>query len=504
MKKMVLRLMTYCKGTVKKILAYGNYSASFRPVKKDGKWMRKPCHEELLYDAMTFDINNTCNLRCRFCFNDFEKKACYMTEEVYRRILGLFPLIRPVKKQGAGILFSCLYEPSIAPNFLEFLKMLPPTGRKNVFFTSNFCRAMTEEEIRTIFSANIRHVNLSVETLRAQRYREICASVQFDSFYRNLERIAAVNARRPLGKHRAKLYCITMVLKENRDELSAIGRFCADKLRAARHEFRTPYISATANHGDWNMGQLMDEEECSQVRRELTRLRLPLMLDIHSKDELSAGMEADAGRTGQSGPAADRTQQERAIEQKLDEMRLCMSKDFLFLRFHPSGLCTSTTEERFSIADVEDSYDFFRERLKGLYRRRAEAFLAQDLFDAGAVREIFDTGAVKESPMHIVLYGMRENPVYLLLEGWIKGPEASEELLLLAAAKGKTGEKQMFLTLKQPCPPWVHNQKEGLYGFALCLDWNKVARPLTDLEFLMVDKGSLAPICRCRYPYGIL
>ena len=78
-------------------------------------------------------------------------------------------------------------------------------------------------------------------------------------------------------------------MKENRDELSAIGKFCAEKLRAARHEFRTPYISAAANHGDWNMGQLMNEDECSQVRRELMALRVPLVLDIHSKDELFAG-----------------------------------------------------------------------------------------------------------------------------------------------------------------------------------------------------------------------
>ncbi|MCI9218123.1 MAG: radical SAM protein [Lachnospiraceae bacterium] len=289
MKKTAAQLIAACKGTAKKVLAYGTYFATFRPAKKNGKWMRRPCSEELFYDAMTFDINNTCNLRCRFCFNDFENKAFYMTEAVYRKILALFPMIRPVKRQGAGILFSCLYEPSIAPDFLKFLKLLPRTGRKNVFFTSNFSRSMTEEEIRTILSANIRHVNLSVETLRPERYHEICASVQFDRFYRNLEKIALVNAKWRPGRHRAKLYCITMVLKENRDELSAIGKFCAEKLRAARHEFRTPYISAAANHGDWNMGQLMNEDECSQVRRELMALRVPLVLDIHSKDELFAG-----------------------------------------------------------------------------------------------------------------------------------------------------------------------------------------------------------------------
>ena len=100
MKKTAAQLIAACKGTAKKVLAYGTYFATFRPAKKNGKWMRRPCSEELFYDAMTFDINNTCNLRCRFCFNDFEQKACYMSEEVYRKILSLFPLIRPLKSLG--------------------------------------------------------------------------------------------------------------------------------------------------------------------------------------------------------------------------------------------------------------------------------------------------------------------------------------------------------------------------------------------------------------------
>lgn len=100
LKKIISWFMTNYKGIIKKVLTYVKYYTSFRVVRRDGKWMQKPRYEELYYDAMTFDINNTCNLRCRFCFNDFEKKACYMSEEVYRKILSLFPLIRPLKSSG--------------------------------------------------------------------------------------------------------------------------------------------------------------------------------------------------------------------------------------------------------------------------------------------------------------------------------------------------------------------------------------------------------------------
>lgn len=403
------------------------------------------------------------------------------------------------KPGGAGILFSCLYEPSIAPNFLKFLKMLPKSGRKNVFFTSNFCRAMTEEEIRTIFSANIRHVNLSVETLRPERYQEICSSIQFESFYANLEKIAKVNAEHHRGTHWAKLYCITMVLKENRDELSAIGRFCSEKLKAARHDFRTPFISDTANNADWNKRQFMDAAECGQVSRELIELHLPITLDIHSREELFSHMNERDGRAEEAAEE-DIVQNQDIMEEKLEELRFCMNKEFLFLRLHPSGLCTSDTAgEEVSIADVEDSSGFFKNRLIHLYRRRAEAFLVPD-----GVFASLKTTDVKEISARVMFYRMRSNPVYLHLEGWIRIPEIPEDFLLFATAKGKAGGKQTFLALEQPCPEWLHEQDAHFYDFALCLEWDKIERPVCDLTFLIVAKRGFTPIYQYRYPYGIL
>lgn len=501
MKRIILGFVANYKGTIKKILAYGNYYTAFRIVKRDGKRMQKPCHEEPFYDAMTFDINNTCNLRCQFCFNNFEKKGCYMSEEVYRKILTLFPLIRPLKARGQGILFSCLYEPSIAPNFLKFLKMLPASGRKNVFFTSNFCRTMTEEEIRTIFSANIRHVNLSVETLRPERYQEICSSIQFESFYANLEKIAKLNAQHHMGTHWARLYCVTMVLKANRDELSAIGRFCSEKLKAARHDFRTPFISDMSNNWDWNKRQFMDAAECGQVSRELMELHVPITLDIHSREELpSHSNERDHQAEETNAAAVDTVQNRDVMEERLEELRFCMSKEFLFLRFHPSGLCTSDPAgEEVSIADMEDSSGFFKNRLIHLYRRRADAFLVPD-----GVFASLKTTDVKEISARVMFYRMRSNPVYLHLEGWIRIPEIPEDFLLFATVKGKAGGKQMFLALEQPCWEWLHDQDAHFYDFTLCLAWDKIERPVCDLTFLIVAKKDLTPIYQYRYPYGIL
>lgn len=86
-------------------------------------------------------------------------------------------------------------------------------------------------------------------------------------------------------------------------------------------------------------------------------------------------------------------------------------------------------KEETSIASMEDSFGFFRDKLKELYRRRAEAFLAPD-----ALLEIFDTATPRELLTDITLYGMRETPVYLLLEGFFQSPGDSENFLLFATA----------------------------------------------------------------------
>lgn len=146
----VLRKNERVKLTVKKVLALIKYAGRFRVKRVHGKRVMVPDHEKLLFDAVNIDTNNTCNLRCRFCFNEFEKKPVYMTEDIFRKILPVIPMTRPVGPGGTGVYLSCLYEPTLSPHFFDFLKMLPEEGREKVFFTSNFCRPWTDEQLNLV------------------------------------------------------------------------------------------------------------------------------------------------------------------------------------------------------------------------------------------------------------------------------------------------------------------------------------------------------------------
>ena len=97
-----------------KILLRIRYFRRFRPWKKNGKWVLVPSFLPLQYDAINLDINNTCNLRCRFCFNVFEPNHFHMTKELFTKVLPILPMTKDAGDGGTGFYLSCLYEPSDA------------------------------------------------------------------------------------------------------------------------------------------------------------------------------------------------------------------------------------------------------------------------------------------------------------------------------------------------------------------------------------------------------
>lgn len=494
MKRLIVRFKQKYKGVVKRFLAYIRYMGRFRAARQDGQWVIKPRYEPLMYDAMNLDINNTCNLRCRFCLNTFAEEPCYMSEDVFKKVLSVFPLIRPITRGGAGIFFSCIYEPTMSPHFLEFLRLVPREGRKGVFFTSNFCKPFTEEEFKTILSANLHHINISVETFQAQRYQEICSSVRFDSFYQNMETLSAVYSK--MKRRKPKLYYITMILKANREELPFIVSFCARKLHAVRHDLRTPYIAADAHNTAWNMEQLMDFEECVRVRKELEALRFPILLDIHAKEEfLSQPVEKNSS---EKNSAKENSKYAKLLAEQLAEIDFCINPEYLFIRFHPSGMCTfNGTKETCMISDMEEPSVFFQQKLYQLYERRAKVFLC-----APPISDLFSDTNIKELSVRIVFDEVTANPVYLFLQGRLYLPTALEEEVLFLLKEGKS--QQVFFAVEKSYPDWTRKTDRTVVGFTTYIAREAVADGLADLKFVMIGKRNLRPLCSFRYPYGIV
>lgn len=118
--KSILRKNERVKMTMRKILALIRYAGRFRIKKAHGKWIMAPDYEELQFDAVNIDTNNTCNLRCRFCFNEFEKKPVYMTENIFRKVLPVISMTRPVGLKEPEYIFPVCMSRPFRPAFLIF------------------------------------------------------------------------------------------------------------------------------------------------------------------------------------------------------------------------------------------------------------------------------------------------------------------------------------------------------------------------------------------------
>ena len=183
----------------------------------------EPQNETMLFDAVNMDINNICNQRCRFCFSSFEDKPVNMDVYTFERMIEVLPLVKNYAGGGYGFYISCIYEPTISPNFLECLSILPEIAKKKCFFTTNFVKPMDEEYINAMISANIGLINISIESLKSERFEYITRNSKFHHYKNNLDILEKIlKDKDEIPQFRF----ITMLLEENSDEIIDLIKYC--------------------------------------------------------------------------------------------------------------------------------------------------------------------------------------------------------------------------------------------------------------------------------------
>ncbi|TSA12383.1 MAG: radical SAM protein, partial [Deltaproteobacteria bacterium] len=167
---------------------------------------------------LRMSITDRCQLRCFYCtyWQEWEKRPAaeiLRYEELLRlaaiaadegihkiRITGGEPLVR------RGIV-----------GFLQELKRLP--GIDQVCLTTN--GVLLRELAPALYNAGVRHLNVSLDTLKRDRYRQITGSDSLPAVMAGLERAAS------LGFHPLKINCV--VLRGiNDDEVLDIARLARE------------------------------------------------------------------------------------------------------------------------------------------------------------------------------------------------------------------------------------------------------------------------------------
>ena len=360
--------------------------------------------------------------------------------------------------------------------------MVPKEGRKKAFFTTNLGRPLTPELIEGVLSANLHHINISIESLREDRANYLSGAKNFSSFKSNLYKLAERYKDLPRDR-RPRLYYITMILRENHDELKEIVDLTQGKLFAYRNELRTPFVDDYENMG-WNYGQFLTEAECAELRSWLRKENLklllrnvlkaplsekkamlykPLIYAIESEEALpkrtegskegteaepvnepeaaatEISNEADAAKTSQT-----ETQPKAAASERYDirhELCVVTIPEYLFVRCDARGeLHFLGLDEKLDINSLEDVEGELRKRLNRLSERRLRAFLC---------KKGYDISALHPADLTVNVDMASEDEQAIGLRGWIRGDREllSEDRDILMEACGS-----LFYVKTDPAP----------------------------------------------------
>jgi len=167
---------------------------------------------------LRLSVTDRCNLRCRYCtyWRDWRK----LPSGEILRYEELLRLAAIAGEMGISKVRITGGEPLVRRGLVEFLgKLHHLPGITKVCLTTN--GVLLPEQAPALYDTGLRHLNISLDTLRRERYRQITGKDHLPEVLAGLEKAAA------LGFHPLKINCV--VLKGiNDDEVLDLAMLARD------------------------------------------------------------------------------------------------------------------------------------------------------------------------------------------------------------------------------------------------------------------------------------
>ena len=171
---------------------------------------------------LRLSVTDLCNLRCRYCMPDGVEKLereAVLTYEEFLRLAALFARcgIDTVRVTGG--------EPLVRKNVAQLVAGLKATpGIRRVTLTTN--AVLLAEQLPALLDAGLDSVNISLDTLRPEVFRQITARDDFAAVQAGLQ--AALQSGLPV-----KLNCVPQA-GVNEDELETLAALAKDNAMQVR------------------------------------------------------------------------------------------------------------------------------------------------------------------------------------------------------------------------------------------------------------------------------
>jgi molybdenum cofactor biosynthesis enzyme MoaA len=214
------------------------------------------------------DIVNQCNLRCPFCIVDYTNfgSLSLMTSETFDRVLELLPIT-----SKGNFWLSCLHEPTMHPQFIDFIERVPQRYRNRISFTTNLSKRLPPDMLERLADSGIHEIRVSLDTQCPELFSELRKKGKYRVFEQNL---LALSAALRTSKQRPLLHLISMAFRDNYRELPELVRVGRD-LGADSHEIR--YIYYVPHLAGWGKDHILNTVEWAEMEALLLPLASPTL-----------------------------------------------------------------------------------------------------------------------------------------------------------------------------------------------------------------------------------
>lgn len=304
------------------------------------------------------DIVNQCNLRCPFCIVDYTNvsKLQLMTRETFESYLELLPVT-----ELGGFWLSCLHEPTMHPQFVDFIEAAPNAYRDRISFTTNLARRLSTEMLERLANSGVHQIRISFDSQNPGVFAGLRKKAKYEIFEDNLRRLTAALET---SRWRPQLHFITMAFKDNYREITDlvhVGR----ELGADSHEIRYAYYLPQI--AQWGKEHFLNSVEWAELTGLLEPVASPALTVCGPIEDPLAQCEAEAGLAEYEPP-------EHAFGDKIDPAVLAtqepvmvgrrLPNEALSLRLRSDGLMASTrlADDDFcvNINKLDDPAEYFR------------------------------------------------------------------------------------------------------------------------------------------------
>jgi cyclic pyranopterin phosphate synthase len=158
-------------------------------------------------------VTDRCNLRCTYCVSqsgfDFLPKEDILS---YEEILAILGALVPVGLEKVRITGG---EPLVRTDVIELFKGLGKLGLKRIALSTN--GVMLRSHIDALHAAGLNHINVSLDSMDPERFREITRGGKLEKVWEGIERALE------LGVGTVKINCV-LLRGVNDAEVAGIAR----------------------------------------------------------------------------------------------------------------------------------------------------------------------------------------------------------------------------------------------------------------------------------------